>query len=71
MSTGFRDPDDIFVSAAHAEIHQGVKAEHLSKVWRINIDQAKDTLNITTQKNVRTDKPKLTKNYGMNDHMVL
>ena len=26
MSTGDRDPDDILMSAAHAEINQGVKA---------------------------------------------
>ena len=70
MSTGDRDPDDLFVSAAHAEIHQGVKVEHLSKVWIIEIDQAKDTLDITTQKSVRTDKPKLLRNYGTNDRML-
>ena len=55
MSTGDRDPDDIFVSAAHAERHQGLKAEHIYKVWRIGIDQAKDTLDITTQKSVSND----------------
>ena len=70
MSTGDRDPDDICVSAAHAEIHQGVKVEHISKVWIIEIDQAKDTLDITTQKSVRTDKPKLLRNYGTNDRML-
>ena len=37
MFTGDYDPDDIFVSAAHAGRHQGVKAEHLAKVWRIDI----------------------------------
>ena len=48
ITTGDYNPDDIFGSATHAERTQGVKAEHLSKVWRIDIDQAKDTLNITT-----------------------
>ena len=44
MFTGDYDPDDIFVPAAHAGRHQGVKAEHLAKVWRIDIEQAKDNL---------------------------
>ena len=48
MFTGDYDPDDIFVSAAHAGRHQGVKAEHLAKVWMIDIEQSKDTLYITT-----------------------
>ena len=35
--TGDYDPDDIFASAAYAGRHRGVKAEHLAKVWRIDI----------------------------------
>ena len=70
MFTGYYDPDDIFVSAAHAGRHQGVKAEHLAKFWRIDIEQAKDTLNITTQRSVRTSDPKLSRNYGTNDRML-
>ena len=70
MSIGDRDPDNIFVSAAHAERYQGVKAEHLSKVWIIDIDQVKDTLDITTQKIVRTDNPNLSRKYGTNDCML-
>ena len=58
------------MSATHAERHQGVKAEHVSKVWRIEIDQAKDILNIITQEIVRTDEPKLSRNYGTNDSML-
>ena len=70
MFTGDYDPDDIFVSAAHAGIHQGVKAEHLDKVWRIDIEQANDTLYITTQRSVRTSDPKLSRNYRTNDRML-
>ena len=70
MSTGYCDPDNIFVSPAHAERHQGVKAEHLSKVCIIDIYQAKDTLDITTQEIGRTDNPKLSRNYGTNDRML-
>ena len=70
MSTGDRDPDNILVSDAHAERHQGVKVEHLYKVFRIDIDQTKDTINITTQKSVRTVNPKLSSNYGTNDRIL-
>ena len=44
ISTGDRDPDNILLSAAHAERHQGVKAYHIYKVWIVGIDQAKETL---------------------------
>ena len=70
MFTGDYEPDDIFVSAAHAGRHQGVKTEHLAKVWRIDIEQAKNTLDITTQRSVRTSHPKLLRNYGINDRML-
>ena len=52
MSTGDRDPENIYLSAAHYERHQGLKSEHISKVWRIDIDQANDTLEIKTHKSV-------------------
>ena len=55
MSTRYHDPDNIFVSAEHSERHQGLKADHIYKVWRIGIDQAKDNLEITTQKSVSND----------------
>ena len=70
IPTGDCDPDNIFVSATHAERNQCVKEENLSKVWRIDIEQAKDTLITTPQKSVRNNNPKLSRNYGMNDLML-
>ena len=70
MSTGDHDPDDIFVSSAHDERNQGIKSEHISKVCRIDIDQSKDIIGITTQKSVINDNPKLSSNYGTNDRML-
>ena len=64
------DLDDFLVSATHAQRTQGMDAEHLSKIWRISLDQAKRTLDITTQTSVRTDDPKLSRNYGTNDCML-
>ena len=58
------------MSAAHSGIHQVVKADHLSKVLRIDIKQAKDTLDITTQRTVRKSDPKLSTNYGTNNLML-
>jgi hypothetical protein len=64
------DLDDFLVSAAHARRTQGMDAAHLAKVWRINLDQAERTLDITTQTSVRTNDPKLSRNYGTNDRML-
>ncbi len=62
--------DDFLVSAAHARRTQGMDAAQLAKVWRISLDQAERTLDITTQTSVRTSDPKLSRNYGTNDRML-
>jgi hypothetical protein len=64
------DLDEIMASAIQGRQHQGVKPEHLSKIWRIDIETAKRTLNTTSQTSVRTDDPKIAKNYGTNDRML-
>jgi hypothetical protein len=69
-SKGEIDLDDFLVSAAHARRTQGLDAAHLSKVWRISMEQAERTLDITTQTSVRTNDPKLSRNYGTNDRML-
>lgn len=50
--------DDLFItlaeaSATHAEIPKGVTKEMLAKVWRISEDEARRTLEVTTQLNSR------------------
>ena len=62
--------DDIIVSAVHAGRHQGVKPPHLAKLCHIGENTAKQTLDITSQKSVRTDNPKLSRNYGTNDWIL-
>ena len=64
------DLDEILASATHAGRSQGVDAEHLSKVWRISVDEANRTLEVTTQGQVHTDNPTLARNYGTNDRML-
>jgi hypothetical protein len=67
---GAIDFDDIMTSATHARRSQGVDAEHLSKIWRISVEEANRTLEITTQEKVHVDNPKLARNYGTNDRML-
>jgi hypothetical protein len=64
------DLDEIMASAIQGRWHQGVKPEHLSKIWRIDIEIAKRMMDITSQTSIRTDNPKIAKNYGTNDHML-
>ena len=62
--------DDI-ASAAHAEKPNGVTAKMLEKVWGIDTESAKRTLNATTQLN-RQDgaNGNLPRNFGTNDRML-
>ena len=65
------DVDEIFMSAAvSAGKPRGVDATHLSKVWRISYDDAKRTLDVTTQNSIRPSDPSLSQNYGTNDRML-
>jgi hypothetical protein len=58
------------VSAAHASKSKGIDAEHLSKVWRIDLKAAERTLDITSQNSKQTDNPTLLCNSGTNDRML-
>jgi uncharacterized protein (DUF342 family) len=49
VTKGEVDLDEIMVSAAHAGKPKGIDAEHLSKIWRIDLKTAKRTLDITSQ----------------------
>ena len=64
------DLDSIMVNTVYGEPNQGVKASHLSKIWRIDENIAKHTLDITTQRSVRKYKPKLSHTYGTTDRML-
>lgn len=67
---GQLDLDDKMVSALDAGVINGVTPSHLSKIWRIDADTAKRTIDITSQRLVRMDNPKLSRNYGTNDRML-
>ena len=61
---------NFYAGAAHAEPPKGVSAQYLSKIWKIDLDSAKKTLNVTTQKCKRADDPSLSRNYSTNDRML-
>ena len=62
--------DDILVSSAHARPRKGIDAKHLSKIWRIDLEAAQKTLDITSQASIGKDNPSFSQNYGTNDRML-
>ena len=64
------DIESFMASAASANNPRGVKPEHLSKIWHISHEEAKATLDATSQRSIRTENPKLARNYGTNDRML-
>eukprot|EP00970_Alexandrium_tamarense_P013767 scaffold3678_cov106-Alexandrium_tamarense.AAC.1 len=59
----------VTVSATHAEAPKGVSPELLSKIWRINQQTAKRTLEVTSQLNKQDGDSSLARNFSTNDRM--
>ena len=57
-------------SSAHAGKPKGISPEKLSKVWRIDLETAKRTLKVTTQRCSRPNNPEFSKNYPTGDRML-
>ena len=57
-------------SAAHARPTKTISPEHLSKVWKIDLRTAKNTLGVTSQHSPRPTDPKLSRNYTTNNRML-
>ena len=62
--------DNLMASTAQAGKSRGVNPKHLSKIWRISHEDAKRTIDVTTQTSVRKDDPVLSRNYATNDRML-
>ena len=62
--------DDIMVRADHASRPNGIDASHLSKIWIIDLDSAKQTLEVTSQHRTRSKNPTLYSNFGTNYRML-
>ena len=56
--------------ATHDEPSKVVSAERLSQVRKIDVDTARRTLDITTQRCKRSDDPTMSRNYSTNDRML-
>ena len=58
------------VAAMHAGAKQGVGKKHLMKVWRINEEEARRTLEITSQLNRQDGASTLSRNLSTNDRQL-
>lgn len=71
IEIGSLDFDDEFLaSSAFARGATGVSPEHLSKVWRLDFDTAKRTIQETTQLRKQAPLDSLSRNYPTNDRML-
>ena len=64
--------DDVManVSATHARMTRNTSPEHLSKVWQIDHETAKRTLDVTSQHCERSATEELSRNFSTNDWML-
>jgi hypothetical protein len=58
------------IKATMAGQPNGVTAKHLSKVWKIDVDTAKRTIEVTTQLSQHEADASLSRNYSTNDRML-
>jgi hypothetical protein len=58
------------IKATMAGRPNGVTAKHLSKVWKIDVETAKRTIEVTTQLRQHEADASLSRNYSTNDRML-
>ena len=61
---------DLNASSAKAKMKGGVTKEHLAKVWRLNEEEARRTLEVTTQLCKQDADSSLSRNFSTNDRML-
>ena len=54
----------------HAKPWKGISVDNLRKVWYIDMESSQKTLNMTTQRVVRTDNSILTSNFVTGGRMI-
>ena len=64
------DPSVLEIFSTTADKPRGVTSQQLSKVWRISQDDAKRTLEVTTQLGRSSVDPSLARRFGTNDRML-
>ena len=70
MTQGQIDLDSVMAGYVSGVKHHGVDEKHLLKIWCIDHDTAKRTLDVTSKLSVRKNDPKLSRNYGTKDCML-
>ena len=64
------DMDAFFAPGVHGGSEVGIDAKHLSKVWQISYEDAKCTIDATTQHGTHQPNPVMNQNYTTNDRML-
>ena len=64
------DMDAFFASSVHGIPEVVIDARHLSKVWQISYEDAKGTIDATTQHGTHHPNPVMNQNYTTNDRML-
>ena len=62
--------DDFFASGVHGGSEVGIDVKHLSKVWRVSYEDAKHTIDATTQHGTHLPNPVMNQNYTTNNRML-
>ena len=62
--------DSFMAGSTTASSSRGVSAEHLSKIWRIDLETARKTIDVTTQRCKRSETSSLSRNYSTGDRML-
>ena len=62
--------DDFFASSVHGGPEVSIDSRHLLKVWRISYEDAKRTIDATTQHGTHHPNPVMNQNYTTNDWML-
>ena len=58
------------IDATHAETPKGISPKELAKVWRIDLETAKKTLEVTSQRRKHDGNSSLSRNISTNDRML-
>lgn len=69
-ASGQIDFDEVMASATYAKPSKGVTASHLSKIWKIDLKTAQQTVDATSQLRKHSEDPSMSRNYGTNDRML-
>jgi hypothetical protein len=64
------DLDAFMISASHAKMKRTIQAGHLSKIWKIDMDTASKTIDITSQNVNRKRSADLSRYYVANNKML-